>query len=347
MMVGNMKKLVLLIPVLLFCFGNIAFGENLVFSDDFSGGLSANWTTGTNTAVNSAPTVGVSGGRVEWTNGWDYIETKASYSGNFRVEVDVQRIQGSVACKDFVIEFVNARGAAGALRLQYGSINKDSINLGQGPSLDSESDGYEGVCIDDNTGYQKEMSATSTHTGVATLTYADGKIKFGFLSSAGTIETPWKTVGAMDATKIRIWATTDSRFVDEVRVYTDDSPGGGDTSGNPPVPADPVIFDPGNLVDPSETVVTVPAGPITIAPQLNVPDQNDVAALLLYIYLPLLNFGIDLSPVATSSYSSGVLTISLPTLDFSHYPGIYDIYYGYFDKTGVIHYQAYCLVVQQ
>ena len=335
-------KMFLLSAVLVFCFGNTVFGESLVFQDDFSGGLNAHWISGTNTAVNSSPTVGVNSGRVEWTQGWDYIETKTAFSGNFRVEVTLQRSAGSVACKDFVIEFVNARGYTGALRLQYGSINKDSINLGQGPSLDSISTNYEGICVNDNTGYKKEMPTTSTHSGTATLTYADGKIKFGFLSSGGTIETSLATVGTMDETKIRIWATTNSRFVDDVKVYADEPQGSGST-GNPPIPGDPVVFDPGHLIVPE--TINVPAGLITIAPQLHA-DYHDVASLLMYIWLPSLNFGIDVSSFVSQTHDDGVLTLSLGTIDFSCSPGQYYIYYGYIDTQGTIHYQAYNLVVQ-
>jgi hypothetical protein len=118
------------------------------------------------------------------------------------------------------------------------------------------------------------------------------------------------------------------------------------SAGNPQAPVDPVVFGSGGLVDPAVTTITVPAGPVTIAPQLNLSSPGDVTAVLMYLWMPQVNFGIDLSAAATRNYSSGVLTISLGTIDFSCYPGTYDIYYGYVDQTGVIHYQAYRLVVQ-
>ncbi len=218
-----MRRIFLVVSISLVFIVSMAFADSVVFQDDFSSGL-ANWTTGTNTAVNTAPTVGVTGGRVEWTQGWDYIETKADFSGDFRVEVDLARIEGSVACKDFVIEFVGNRSYTGVLRLQYGTTAKDTINLGQGPALDDTNDGWEGVCVEDDTGYKAEMDRVADHTGTATLTYTNGQIKFGFHSTVGTIETPWANAGTMSSTKIRIWATTNSRFVDAVRVYSGSAP---------------------------------------------------------------------------------------------------------------------------
>ncbi len=117
-------------------------------------------------------------------------------------------------------------------------------------------------------------------------------------------------------------------------------------TGNPSIPMDPVVFGSGGLVNPETTTITVPAGPVTIAPQLNVASATDVAAVLMYLWMPQVNFGLDLSGTVSHSYRSGILTISLGTIDFSCNPDTYDVYYGYIDPTGVIHYQAYRLVVQ-
>jgi len=204
----------------------MASGETVVFQDSFTGSLSTNWQTGTNTALNAGgPEVGVVGGSVVWTQRYDYIESKRTFSGNFRVEVDLERVAGSNQCKDFVIELTSAGNYSGILRLQYGSIVLDSINVGQAPSLNSVSAGYEGICIGDGGPYLNEMTTVTPHRGTVSLTYQDQNVTFSFKNNEGeTITTPAIPVGDIGATKIRIWATMNERYVDEVRVY---DPSGG------------------------------------------------------------------------------------------------------------------------
>lgn len=195
--------------------------DTLVFSDDFSTGFGTTWIVGTNTAVNNAPEVNVQSERVVWTQGYDYIESTGAITGSFRIEIDLERTYGSNACNDFVIELVDATGVAGALRLQYGSINKDTINLGNAPATNSSGSGYRGVCVTDQTGYLAEMDTVSPHKGTAAIIYKDDKVQFTFKNHNGqTIETPQKQAGALEPQKIRIWAVGNHRFVDAVRVYT-------------------------------------------------------------------------------------------------------------------------------
>lgn len=207
--------------LLMLCVGvGTGFGETLLFSDDFSGGFGNRWTVGTNTAVNSDVTVSVQEGRVAWTQRYDYIETVQSFDGPFRVEVDLERTLGSNRCMDFVVELVDEAGIAGALRLQYGGITKDTVNLGAGPSLNSNGMGFEGVCVEDETGFMAEMDTVSPHKGTAMLTYDAGKVKFSFINIQGdTVETPLKQIGTLQSPTIRIWSCK-SRFVDGVRVYS-------------------------------------------------------------------------------------------------------------------------------
>jgi len=41
-----------------------------------------------------------------------------------------------------------------------------------------------------------------------------------------------------------------------------------------------------------------------------------------------------------------LLTANIGTVNFTGYPGVYDIYYGYLDGSGGIHCNAYELTVQ-
>lgn len=200
-----------------------AFGsaETLIFSDAFNNGFGNNWTAGTNTALNPGVAANVQDGRVVWTQPYDYIQTVESFEGPFRVEVDLERIQGSVRCKDFVVELVDTEALSGVLRLQYGGVTKDTVNLGQSPSLNSDNSEYQGVCVEDSTGYISEMATVSPHQGTAVLTYQNNKVKFAFTNYHGEkIETPWKNAGALGPRQVRIWATSGSRFVDAVRIYS-------------------------------------------------------------------------------------------------------------------------------
>ncbi len=207
--------------LIVFCFAawiSTAQAETLIFSDDFSRGFGANWKSGTNTSLNNRPEVSVQDARVAWQQGWDYIETVQSFEEPFRVEVDLERTQGSVQRKDFAVELVGAEGMSGVLRLGYGLDRRHIINLGQAPSRDSAS---LGIRVLDDTGYMAEMPEVLPHKGTLSLTYQENQVKVAFRNQNGeTIETPWKHAGSLGARKIAIWATSDFRFVDAVRVYS-------------------------------------------------------------------------------------------------------------------------------
>ncbi len=218
---------IFLVPA--FCFG----AEQIVLSDDFSGNLSTNWITGTNTALNpGGPTLSIISGMATATQAYDYIETKASYAGStIRVEVDLERISGSNQCLDFVIEFTAARDAAGIVRLRYGLTAKDSINVGIAPSLTEPYGSTTWSCINDD-GYLYELDSTVLpYKGTAVLTYNNGNITFAFTNEENqTITTPAIPAGTFDATKIRLWAMGSSgspRYLDNVKIYT----GGGGQAG--------------------------------------------------------------------------------------------------------------------
>lgn len=207
-----------------------ASSETLTFQDSFDSGIGANWTTGTNTAMHSASAFTVEDGKVSWNQSWDYIETSAAFSGNFRVEVDIDRPGASNQCKDFSVELVNAPLYSGAVRLQYGTYKKDCIELGQAPDFTSSTQGYRGVCLSlhgTGSSYFREMDTVTPHTGTVSLTYLNGQITFAFRNSQGqTICTPAADAGDIGATKIRISSqAVQLHYVSEVRLYSlDDVP---------------------------------------------------------------------------------------------------------------------------
>ncbi len=226
----SLRVLVLIIFIVLVA-GTAAIAETLIFNDDFSAGL-GNWYAGCNTAMYAAPTLAIEGNKLAWHQGWDYIESNQSFSGNFRVEVDVGRDAGSPQCKDFSIELVNAPAFAGAFRFQYGTYRKDSVLLGQAPNYTCRSSNCTGACIQNSTSpYLQEMDTVTPHIGTVSLTYRDGQVTLAFKNTLGqTIQTPAAAVGDLGATKIRIAAVSNYDYVNAVRVYSLDNTAAGDCS---------------------------------------------------------------------------------------------------------------------
>lgn len=111
---------------------------------------------------------------------------------------------------------------------------------------------------------------------------------------------------------------------------------------NPATPLTPVNY--GISVNPGDTPVTVAEAILGINPRLTIAGCNDVAMAIAYIFVPAANFGIAVP--AAHSCDAGVLTVNIGTVNFTGYPGVYYIYYGYVDVIGDIHYNAYELTVQ-
>lgn len=114
--------------------------------------------------------------------------------------------------------------------------------------------------------------------------------------------------------------------------------------GNPNTPMTPVNLK--TMVNPTQTHIDIAEGKVTIAPQLMVADGKSIAFPIMFIWIPEAGFGFDISKLTTAKYRDGVLTINLGTIDFSGFPGIYDIFYGYIDIAGHIHYNAYELTIK-
>ncbi len=199
----------------------MANGESLIFQDSFTGSLTTNWAPGTNTSIHAGGhQLSVAGGRLAWSQSYDHIESKRTFSGDFRVEVDLERTQGSNQCRDFAFELTTAGEYTGVLRLQYGGVALDSINVGDAPSANGGGSGALGVCIGDGGQWLVETPTTTPHSGTVSLTHQDGTLTFSYTNADGeTITTGPISVGDVGDAKLRIWGMTAYRYVDEVRVY--------------------------------------------------------------------------------------------------------------------------------
>ncbi len=199
----------------------MANGETLSLQDSFTGSLTTNWTPGTNTVKHpGGHQLAVGGGRLAWSQGYDYIESKRTFSGEFRVEVDLEKTQGSSQCWEFAFELTSASEYTGVLRQQYGSIRLDSINVGDAPSTNTGGSTSTGVCIDDGGPWLVEAETVTPHSGTATLTYQGGKLTFSFQNSAEeSLTTGPVNVGDIGDSNLRIWGMANHLYVDEVRVY--------------------------------------------------------------------------------------------------------------------------------
>lgn len=195
----------------------------LVLDDDFSNLDS--WNTGTNTGVNSGGdtlSVDAVNDRVVWSQQYDYIETKSSYSGDVSIEFEVQRFTGSVQKWDFLVEFTECDSMSAMMRLRYGGDNYYRIGLGPAPSLTDGGD--TGINVTDSAYQQLTLTDGATYKGVGKLTYQSGQMKFEFTgTNADKIETPWVSTPQFTSdTKIRIWgigSVSDPRYLNWVKIY--------------------------------------------------------------------------------------------------------------------------------
>ena len=213
--------------------------KNVLLSDDFSGSLTTNWTTGTRTnKYNNPPrnpTVKIVDGEVKYSQLYDYIETRKSFSGNFKVQMDVSRLIGSHGCADYYIELVGLDHVAAIMRFSYGLYAKESINIGR-PPVDGETGADSFDCIDYDPSYLEELDHHGEAKGVLTLTYDTGKVQVSYTNDEGdTITTLWMSTGTFSSTKVRIWGLGSKggeRYLDNIKICSLDD------SGQPPDPDD-------------------------------------------------------------------------------------------------------------
>lgn len=101
--------------------------------------------------------------------------------------------------------------------------------------------------------------------------------------------------------------------------------------------------------DPGAILIEVGAHDgVTLTPTVLVDpaDVGTTGQLLMYIYLPAFNFGINIPPKSVSLESNQLIDLIPNTLDFSNYPGLnFIVYCGYVNAAGTIMYNAYTVTV--
>lgn len=247
----------------------------VLLSDDFSASLSANWITGTNTTQNTGgPTVSIENGTVVFSQRYDYIQTKDSFTGDFEISFDVHREAGSNSCADYFIELVDAEMTAGIMRFRYGTYAKESINIGTPPSLSGSGDWD---CVTDPN-YLQELAHNGVAEGRIAFIHQGGHVCISFENDEGeSISTSWVPVPGFESTAIRIWGlggNGSQRYVDNVVVTVFDN-GTLVTSQDSPVAGDGTLTVSEAMIALVETVIT-PGGSNADPIEANDPDDSTV-----------------------------------------------------------------------
>ena len=174
--------------------------EDVLFSDDFSGEtLGTEW-------FDETDSLQIENGKVIATENNSVMNLSKSFSGNFRIEVDLEK-DGTVEMKgwDFRIGLIKP-GTFGAILFDVDDL--DQISL-------------EGVTDDSEVSASTEGSGRNK--GTAILAYRSGKTRFSFKTSRGTVETDWVDTPPFDETQIRLslagGGEESPRKIDELRVF--------------------------------------------------------------------------------------------------------------------------------
>ena len=204
----------------------------VLLEDDFSGSLTTNWTRGTNTLTNpGGPTVAIDNQEVLFSQNYDYIETKQSFSGNFQVQANLKRSAGagSTQCASYYVELVGLDGVSAIMRFRYGSDAKESINIGK-PPVSGQSRAHD--CIRDDASYLEEIDHVGDLEGLLTLTYNNGTVQVSWTNSEGTtITTMAMSTGTFASSRVRIWAFAGHR-IEHVKICGPEGAGTGDSGGD-------------------------------------------------------------------------------------------------------------------
>ena len=232
----------------------------MLLDDDFEQALGTHWTTGTNTKQNSnGPSVTAEQGQLVFSQHYDYVETKESFSGDFELELlGISRKAGSNQCADLFVELVAAPEQAGIFRFRYGVDKKESVNIGKAPKTNQT---RAWSCIRD-TPYLKEFDAQGESKGRLRLEHKEHKIRFSYTDNTNrTLTTSWVGVPAFASTKVRIWGLGGrgaTRTIDRVTLCAkrpkakpageSPAPGKSEKAGNEPTlaAADPMPLKKGN-----------------------------------------------------------------------------------------------------
>jgi hypothetical protein len=152
--------------VLIIFLGSTAKADELIFHDDFQrNDVGENWTTGAGCDQN---TIKIVNGRIQATNNCNFIETVEEFSGNLRIEFDVEK-EGFLnhSCWDFYVNLtgLESNSYGGAIRFDYDEVDGISI-------VNNNID-----CGDDVT-----INGSGTNKGKAIFTYRNGFAEFIFKS---------------------------------------------------------------------------------------------------------------------------------------------------------------------
>ena len=201
-----MKKRIIIyiisITCLLLAYG-IAHSDVLIFSDDFERtDIGGDWTTG---APGHTNTIALVGGRVQATADGNFIETVQEFSGNLRIERDLEKVGSSDhTCWDFGVGLDDLNQYSGLIRFDWSGVDGVAI----GPS----------GCGDDVT------IPSGVNKGKAIFTYQDGTVGFSFENDDGDIIDAGSVyAGNFGSSKIKIHLAADPdspRYVDNVKVYS-------------------------------------------------------------------------------------------------------------------------------
>jgi hypothetical protein len=178
--------------------------ENLVFFDDFQeDDFQEKWISGGACGPDTITNVD---GRIQATENCNYIETLEYFSGNLRIEVDVEKVgHQDHTCWDFYVELASIQ-ATGAIRFDWNGV--DGIGIGY---------------IWETCGDEFVMDPSAPNEGRAVLTYSEPYLHFYFENTDGEVlATNEIPVGSFGASPIRIWlaAHPDTpRYIDNVSIY--------------------------------------------------------------------------------------------------------------------------------
>ncbi len=180
--------------------------EELIFSDDFErSDIGEDWITG---AFCDSDTITIVDGRVQATENCNYIETVQEFSGNLRIEMDLEKVGSSDhSCWDFGVLLKDLNQYSGIIRFDWGGV--DGVAIGPEPGSG---------CGDDVT------IPSGVNKGKAIFTYQDGTVGFSFENDDGDIIDAGSVyAGNIDSSRIRIHLAAHSdtpRYVDNIKIYS-------------------------------------------------------------------------------------------------------------------------------
>lgn len=173
----------------------------LLFSDDFENDqLEDNWTTGSECP--DRPTIQIVDGRVEATTNCNFIETRQEFSGNLKIEFDIEKVgEQNYGGWDFAVTINEAHRWA---NIRFDEHGVDGINI-DGPA-------------DEFT-----IPGEAINRGTAILTYFSGMMQFVFVNDEGQeLISAVRRANEFERSKIRIHIAGERatpRYVDNVRIY--------------------------------------------------------------------------------------------------------------------------------